>query len=258
MFDSMKFEHIRVEKLGVQLTSKRVLNDLSVELSHAKWVSVIGANGAGKSTFLKALAALIAFEGRVEFNGVDLTRLAPMQRARTVSWMGQSESRQSSLKVRDVVMLSRMPHQAQSQSNPAKDEVVVAWALDCLGLQHLQDQVFVRISAGEQQRVLIARALAVKAPLLLLDEPFAFLDPPHQAELVKTIQDQVKAGHAVITVIHDLTLALQSDWIFLLDQGRLVYEGSSGDAATHQAIEQAFQYRVKVLQTEEGWICRVR
>ncbi len=246
---------IEVQQLSVKLGSKVVLEGLSTQFQPSKWVSVIGANGAGKSTLLKALAALIPFEGNIHFNGASIHSIKPLERARMVSWMGQTESRLSGLKVRDVVMLARYPHQVRFHLNSHSDDDVVNRALDRLHVLNLQDQVFSRLSGGEQQRVLIARAMAVRAPLVLLDEPFAFLDPPHQAELVTTLREEVDQGQCVITVIHDLNLALQTDWICLLAKGRVFFEGASNDPLTHRAMEAVFDHRVKVVQTPDGWVC---
>jgi len=246
---------IEVQDLFVKLGSKEVLQGLSTRFDSPKWVSVIGANGAGKSTLLKAIASLVPFEGQIHFNGISLKLIKPLERARLVSWMGQTESRLSGLKVRDVVMLSRYPHRGRAQLDSDCDEEEVTRALDRLHVLNLQDQVFARLSGGEQQRVLIARAMAVRAPLMLLDEPFAFLDPPHQAELVTTLREEVLQGQCVITVIHDLNLALQTDWICLLAKGKVFFEGSSDDTLTHRAMEAAFDHRVKVVQTQDGWVC---
>jgi len=143
----------------------------------------------------------------------------------------------------------------RSHLNSHSDDDVVNRALDRLHVLNLQDQVFSRLSGGEQQRVLIARAMAVRAPLVLLDEPFAFLDPPHQAELVTTLREEVDQGQCVITVIHDLNLALQTDWICLLAKGGVFFEGASNDPLTHRAMEAVFDHRVKVVQTPDGWVC---
>ena len=252
---SIKSPLIEVKQLGVKLGSNVVLQGLNAQFESSEWVSVIGANGAGKSTLLKALAALIPFEGSIQFNGVSIDLIKPIERAQMVSWMGQTESRLSSLKVRDVVMLSRFPHQGRAHLSGNIDEEEVTLALDRLHVLNLQDQVFARLSGGEQQRVLIARAMAVRAPLMLLDEPFAFLDPPHQAELANTLREEVQAGQCVITVIHDLNLALQTDWICLLAKGKVLFEGSATDPLTHRAMEAAFDHRVKVVQTQHGWVC---
>jgi iron complex transport system ATP-binding protein len=250
---------LELEHLSVNLGSKVVIHDLSAQIGSPKWVSVIGTNGAGKSTLLKALASLIPFEGNIRLNGVPIRSIKPQERARLVSWMGQTEPRLSGLKVRDVVMLSRYPHQGRTHLNSNfSDQEEVTRALDRLRVLELQDQVFTRLSGGEQQRVLIARAMAVRAPLLLLDEPFAFLDPPHQAELAITLREEVAQGQCVITVIHDLNLALQTDWICLLKKGRVFFEGPSSDPQTHQAMEAAFDHRVKVIHTQDGWVCKTQ
>lgn len=244
-----------VKNLNVTLGSKTVLKSIHSQFDCAKWVSVVGPNGAGKSTLLKALAGLVEFDGEILLQGKPLNSFKPNERARTISWMGQIESRHLELRVKDVVMLARFPHQGFVQSRNASDAAAVTNALKRLHVLQLQDRIFAQLSGGEQQRVLIARAIAVHAPLLLLDEPFSYLDPPHQADLLNVLREELINGGCVITVIHDLNVALQSDWICIVEDGQVNFEGDRDDPRTHSALVAAFNDQIKIIRAHDRWIC---
>jgi iron complex transport system ATP-binding protein len=110
------------------------------------------------------------------------------------------------------------------------------------------------LSGGERQRVLLARALAVDAPLTLMDEPLAHLDPPHQADWMALVRARVAAGHSDASVLHELHLALQADHLVLMAEGRIVHTGAPADAATHAALRRVFGPRLHVAQIEGRWV----
>ena len=111
-----------------------------------------------------------------------------------------------------------------------------------------------QLSGGERQRVLLARALAVDAPLLLMDEPLANLDPPHQADWLALVRGLVAQGRTVLSVLHELTMALHADDLLLVQAGRLAHHGACDDPATHQALRHVFDHRVRVQALEGQWV----
>lgn len=117
-----------------------------------------------------------------------------------------------------------------------------------------RDRPLGSLSGGERQRVLLARALSVQSLLLLMDEPLAHLDPPHQSDWVDIVRGRAACGAAVISVLHELNIALQADRLIVMEAGRIVHEGAPGDAATHAALRQVFQQRLRLLQVDERWI----
>jgi iron complex transport system ATP-binding protein len=110
------------------------------------------------------------------------------------------------------------------------------------------------LSAGERQRVLLARALAVEAQLLLMDEPLSNLDPPHQAQWLLLVRALVSQGKTVVSVLHEISIALQADDMLILQHGRLMHQGACTEAATHRALEQVFEHRVRVAMLEGQWL----
>lgn len=241
---------LRVVGLSVELGSRRVLSDLSCEVAAGRWLAVAGPNGAGKSTLLRALAgvlpagALVA--GEVWLGERRLSSVAPRERALQLAWMGQTEPAPDDLLARDVVMLARWPRQAWWGAPSAGDAQAATEALAAMDALPLAERPMNALSGGERQRVLLARALAVGAGVLLLDEPLAHLDAPHQVALLKTLRRLAALGTTVVTVAHELAWALHADDLLLLKDGRAVHHGGCLEAATHRAVEHAFDGSVQV------------
>ena len=235
---------------SARLSNSLVLNDISLRFEAGRWVSIVGPNGAGKSTLLKVLAHLIPFEGKVAFFGQDMATLAPRKRAQQLSWLGQNQTQgQSSadeLSVFDVAMLGRLPHQAWLAAPSLQDHAAVEQALRSTGAWDWRGRALSQLSGGERQRVLLARALAVQAEVLLMDEPLANLDPPHQADWLVLVRALVRSGKTVVSVLHETTLALQADDMLVMANGRITHFGDCTEPATHRAVEQVFEHRLHI------------
>jgi len=238
----------------VRLQGHEVLHDITLDLHAARWTAIVGPNGAGKSTLLRALAGLIPFEGEISLQGRPLRDWPAKARARQLAWLGQNEASADDLTAEDVVMLGRLPHQAWLAPPSASDNAAVQAAM---GQTHSWDWRARRLSTlsgGERQRVLLARALAVQAPVVMMDEPLAHLDPPHQADWMEIVRQSVSAGQTVVSVLHELNVALQADMVVVMAQGRIVHQGSPQDAATHAALQTVFDRRLKLLQVDGQWL----
>lgn len=240
--------------LHVARGDTEVLHGVDLALQAGSWTAVVGPNGAGKSTLLKALAGLLPARGAVRLMGRPLAAHGSRARARLLSWLGQNEGAADDLSVHDVVMLGRLPHRAWLGAPTAADHAAVDAALRATQALAWRARPLGSLSGGERQRVLLARALAVQAPVLLMDEPLANLDPPHQADWLALARGLAAAGHTVVSVLHELPAALQADALAILADGRLVHHGASGDAATHRALEQVFQQRVAVHAVAGHWV----
>lgn len=250
----MKPVALEARGLRVARGARVVLQGLDLALPVGRWTAVVGPNGAGKTTLLKALACLLPFQGSVLWQGQDASRLGARARGQRLAWLGQGEGGGEDLRVRDLVMLGRLPYQAWLAVPSAADHVAVHDAMRQTGSQDWQDRPFGQLSGGERQRVLLARALAVQAPLMLMDEPLAHLDPPHQADWLSMVRAQVRAGGTVVSVLHELNMALQADAVLLMDQGRVVHHGDSADPATHRALERLFGQRISVRAAGGSWV----
>ena len=238
----------------VRLQGHAVLHDITLDLHAARWTAIVGPNGAGKSTLLRALAGLIPFEGTVHLQDKNLHDWPAKERARRLAWLGQNEASADDLTAQDVVMLGRLPHQAWLAPPSAADRAAVQAAMDQTQSFAWRERRLATLSGGERQRVLLARALAVQAPVLMMDEPLAHLDPPHQADWMEIVRTLVGAGQTVVSVLHELNIALQADVVIVMADGRVVHQGAPQDAATHAALQTVFDHRLKLLQVDGQWL----
>jgi len=247
---------IAIEASGIcaSLGNAEVLHGISLALPRARWTSIVGPNGAGKSTLLKVLAGLLAHSGQVRLLGQPMEQMRGRERARQLSWLGQNESAADDLTVYDVAMLGRLPHQAWLAPASSADHAAVERALRATQAWDWRGRPLGQLSGGERQRVLLARALAVEAEVLLMDEPLANLDPPHQTDWLLTVRALVAAGRTVVSVLHEISLALQADELVVMAQGRVTHQGGCFDAATHRALEAVFDQRIAVHPLAGQWL----
>jgi iron complex transport system ATP-binding protein len=175
----MSHSALSAQGLQVHLGGQPVLHGVDVAFAAGRWTAIVGPNGAGKSTLLKALSGLLPAHGVVQLTGQPLLQLSKREQAKRVSWLGQNEAASDDLRVWDVVMLGRMPHQDWLAAPSSQDRAVVETALHATQAWDWRERTLGQLSGGERQRVLLARALAVQAQVMLMDEPLANLDPPH-------------------------------------------------------------------------------
>ena len=254
---------LEAQHLSICLAGREVVHGVSLTLPKGQWVSLVGPNGAGKSTLLKALAGLIEFEGRVVLLGQPWSDWTRRARAQRMAWLGQAEPGQDDLTVYDVAMLGRLPHQAWLASPSPKDRQVVEVALRTVQAWDWRSRSLGQLSGGERQRVLLARALAVQADVLLMDEPLAGVDLPHQADWLEWVRCLTVQGTSVVSVLHELNLALQADRLWVMSQGLLVHDGLPHEADTHNALSQVFENRLHWQQMagqdlKNRWIVTLR
>ena len=242
----------RASALRVSLGGREVLRGIDLSIPAARWTAVVGPNGAGKTTMLKALAHLLPARGGVEMLGRGAW--TDRERARQLAWLGQNESGAEDLRAHDVVMLGRLPHQPWLGGASVGDQAIVEDAMRQTQCWDWRLRPLGQLSGGERQRVLLARALAVRAPLLLMDEPLANLDPPHQADWLAIVRRHVAAGGTAVSVLHELNMALHADELVVMDQGRIAHHGKCADPATHEALREVFARRVRVHALAGQWV----
>lgn len=245
---------IDARSIRANLGNVEVLHGISLALPAARWTSIVGPNGAGKSTLLKVLAGLLPHRGEVVLLGRPLPAMPARERARQLSWLGQNESSADDLTAYDVAMLGRLPHQAWLAPPSAQDHAAVERALQATQAWEWRGRALGQLSGGERQRVLLARALAVEAQVLLMDEPLANLDPPHQADWLRMARELVSAGKTVVSVLHEVSFALQADELVVMASGRVTHQGACDAAATHRALEEVFDHRIAVHQLAGQWL----
>ena len=231
--------------VGVSLGGRRVLRDVDLSAHPGEVLALLGPNGAGKSTLLKALAGLVRYEGRVALGGTDLADLAPQQRARRIAYVPQRSLLRSTLSVTDVVALGRYAYVGGFGGLSRGDREAIDHALRTAHADVLRDRIFTQLSVGEQQRVLLARALASDAPILLLDEPTAALDVGEGMAVLGLIRKLAQRQHTIIVVLHDLADARSTtDRALLLKEGRVVERGATADVVAAEPIRDVYGVRL--------------
>ncbi|WP_197321986.1 ABC transporter ATP-binding protein [Saccharomonospora sp. NB11] len=245
---------LHLDDVSVSYHGAPVVRNVSAELAQGGWLAIVGPNGAGKSTLLKAIAGLVRHTGRITVNGSPTTSLSRRQRAALVGYAAQSPVLPERLTVTDYVLLGRTPHLGPLARESASDLSLVRETLDRLDLGDLAGRELDTLSGGERQRAVLARVLAQRAQVLLLDEPTTGLDIGHAQALLERLDAlRTEDGITVVTTLHDLTFAAQyADTLLLLDGGNVVTAGPGRDVLTAARLRQHYAAEAEVLTTTTG------
>lgn len=240
---------LKASHLFVDLDHTRVLEDITFSAEPGKILSIIGPNGAGKTTLLRAISGLIPVrQGNVSLKDRDLLALSVIDRGRLVASVPQASNLPPAFRVHDVVLLGRTPYLNWLGQTSQSDEMIVQEALKQTDTVGLKEKLISELSAGEQQRILLARALAQNTPVLLMDEPTSHLDLKYQVELLELTKNLTHAKKLItLLVLHDLNLAGKySDHILLLNHGSMVAMGKPENIFTRQILSRVYQLPVVV------------
>jgi iron complex transport system ATP-binding protein len=239
-----------------------VLQDVDLILRSGELVGLIGPNGAGKTTLLRALARLLRPQkGQVLLDGQDIWRLSPRQVARRIGRVPQAANVAWPYTAEHVVRMGRYPHRGWLTPFNGRDATAVESVLTRLGLQPVRNRPLNTLSGGEQQRVLIARALVQEPTVLLLDEPIANLDINHQHQVLTMVQDLVQGYQlAALLAIHDLGLAARyCDRLILLNQGQMWAAGSPAEVLQPDYLRTVFGVDSQLYRDPSGqWALSVQ
>ncbi|XRQ13579.1 ABC transporter ATP-binding protein [Actinomadura welshii] len=228
-----------------------VVRDIDVRAESGRVLGLLGPNGSGKTTLVRMLTGIVTpRSGRVLLDGRPLDARTHRALAREVAVVLQESSGDLPMTVADMVMLGRTPHQTTFSRNSAEDHRIAAAVLRRVGARHLADRVFVGLSGGEKQRVMIARALAQQPTHLVLDEPTNHLDIRFQHELLTMIRG---LGITTVIVLHDLNLAARyCDDVLVLDEGEVVAHGPCADVLTPELLQGVYGVGVERIDTSRG------
>ena len=221
-----------------------------------EWLCLIGPNGAGKSSILRAVAGLVRHRGTIEIDGSPISFRSARRRAELVAYVPQSPELPADMTGADYVMLGRTPYISYFGVESAHDRGMVASVLDRLDLGELARRQLATMSGGERQRLVIARALAQEAPILLLDEPTSALDIGHQQQALELV-DRLRHEHGltVVSAMHDLTLAgLYADRLALLHQGHVVSAGVASHVLRAETLSEFYGVSVTVHHDPDGTV----
>jgi iron complex transport system ATP-binding protein len=226
----------------VRVGNRPVLDGVTAEISAATLTGILGPNGAGKTTLLRASIGLLpCCGGSIRIQNKPLAQWRRDARARAVAYLPQAGEARWPMRAADVAMLGRMPHRNRFAPPAPEDLAAVEDALARCDAARFADRRMDTLSSGECARVLLARALATQAPLLLADEPAAFLDPVHQFGVMELLQAEARRGAAVVVTLHDLALAAAfCDHLIVIDRGRVAAAGAVCAVLTDALLERVF------------------
>ena len=244
---------IELRDLAVRFGNTEAVRDLSLEVANDEWVMLIGPNGAGKTSVLRALCGLLPFDGAARVDGRDVRTFGRRELARLIAFVPQNPTTPSELTVAEYVLLGRTPHLGYLGVDGRRDRRAVAHALERLDLFPFAERGLGSLSGGELQRVVLARALAQEAPILLLDEPTTSLDLGRQQQALELIDSLRRDGLTVLSTMHDLTLAGQyADRLVLLDRGTVVAEGAPKEVLSAANLAAYYGASVRIVSDDAG------
>ncbi|HUY10933.1 MAG TPA: ABC transporter ATP-binding protein [Candidatus Dormibacteraeota bacterium] len=246
---------IRARALALERGGRRVLDGIDFELRAGEFVAVLGPNGVGKTTLLRACAGFeIPAAGAIELDGEAIHRLPVARRARQIAMLASDELLADELRVRDVVAIGRFPHRPWWKFSPGEeDERAIAEAIAATHIEEYLDRVFTHLSSGEQQRVWIAMALAQGVPLLLLDEPTTHLDVRVAHNVLELLRERTTTGTSVLCVLHDINeAAAVADRILLLGCGRMLALAPPAEVLASSLLDEAYGIAMHRARTDDG------
>lgn len=245
---------LTVRSLDVFYPPRQVLFDLNFTLERGQILGVIGPNGAGKSTLLRALSAVIPFKGQVLVAEQEVARLNETQRARLSAFVPQARNLPAAFTGWEMVQMGRTAHTGWMGTLSGQDIARVRQAMCRLNCLELGERRLGDLSGGEQQRLLLARALAQEAPLLLMDEPTTHLDLAHQVSLLSQVRSlAAEDGLTVVMALHDLNLVGRfADQVALIAEGRLCALGSPGDVLRTELLSEVYRLPLQAIERGEG------
>lgn len=241
---------LKIQNLSVSYGSRQILYDISLDVHSGEVLALIGPNGAGKSTLIRAASGVIPYTGQVRTNGDDFAPLSYIQRAKYIATVPQAVSLPPAYSVWETVLLGRTPYLGFLGQPSQKDEAIARQSLERVSALPFAERRVGELSGGEQQRVLLARALCQSTPILLLDEPTAHLDLQYQVGLLELVSELAhKDKLAVLVALHDLNLAAHyADRIALMVAGTIKAVGKPKDVLQPELIKEAYCLPVQVIQ----------
>ena len=243
--------NVKAEDIKLSYGAEAILQDVSMEAGNRVFERLIGPTGSGKSTLLKCVYRVLSPDkGAVFLDGKPLKDMNYKTSARSLGVVAQHNYYNFDFSVREVVLMGRSPHKKALERDNAEDYAIVAEALKTVGMAEFANRSFSTLSGGEQQRVILARALAQQTPCLILDEPTNHLDITHQLQLLKIVK---KLDATVISAIHDLNIAAMfCDRIYVLKNGEIVAQGTPREILTRELIREIYEVESDIVEDSKG------
>ena len=243
--------NISAKDIHLSYGAREILKGVDIHSENGEFVGLIGPNGSGKSTLLKCIYRILKPNaGQVFLDEEELRAMSIKESARKMGVVAQHNYYNFEFTVREVVMMGRAPHKKALERDNAKDYEIVEEALKTVGMEEFAQRSFSTLSGGEQQRVILARALAQQTPCLILDEPTNHLDITHQLQLMRIVKN---LSATVISAIHDLNIAAMfCDRIYALKEGRIIVQGTPREVLTEDFIRQVYQVDAEIAKDSSG------
>ena len=245
---------IKVSSLLTGYGKKIVLHDINTTFNDGEFTCIIGPNSCGKSTFLKSLCNILTpWEGKVEIDGKDITKIKRYEKARQIAYL-QQENKTSAMTVEQFVLKGRFPYLSFPKCFKDEDKKIAEVSMQKLGILSLRDKTISTLSGGMKQNVYIAMALCQDSKNLLFDEPTTYLDISNGIRIIKILKSLALQGKCIVSVIHDLHLAIDfADRILLMDNGEVVADGTPDEVINTPEFETAFKVKAtKIISGDVG------
>ncbi len=241
---------LKIENLNFSRNKQFVLNQINLDVPSGAITVLLGPNGSGKSTILKIIAGILNWnEGNIYYQGKNLKNQTKKFRCQNICYLPQQNDFELSFSVSEYVALGRYPHKGFLPILNSKDEQIINESLQMANLTALAQRHISELSGGEQQRALIARALATQADLLILDEPTSGLDIHHSLELYRLLNELKQKSKSIFIALHNIQDAFSiADQIVLINQGKTIYNGSRDDPQLINKLEDVFE--IKAIRKE--------
>lgn len=241
--------YINIKDLAYSVDNKQILNDISLHMEKGEFVGVIGPNGSGKSTFLKNIYKILKpDDGCIYINEKDVLKMNNRDFANEVAVVAQENSSSFDFTVQDIILMGRYSKKKLFEGSNKKDLELVKNALSTVGMENFEKRSFSRLSGGEKQRILIARAIVQETEVLILDEPTNHLDIGSQ---IKTLKLLKKSNKTILTALHDLNIAARyCDKIYVIYEGEIIRSGKPKDILDKELIQVLYDIEAEVIKNE--------
>ena len=243
--------NLSTENIRLSYGAQEILKGVSINGNTGEFIGIIGPNGSGKSTLLKCIYRILKpHAGQVFLDGEELSGISILNSAKKMAVVAQHNYYNFDFSVMEVVLMGRAPHKKTMERDNAKDFQIAQKALETVEMEGFANRSFSTLSGGEQQRVILARALAQQTPCLILDEPTNHLDITHQIQLMKIVKN-LKV--TVISAVHDLNIAAMfCDRLYVLQDGEIVGQGTPQEVLTAEFIKKIYRVETEIVYDSAG------
>lgn len=242
---------LQTKDIQAILGGAEILKGVSIEAGKNDFIGIIGPNGSGKSTLLKCIYRVLQPNGgAVYLDGKALRDYSVRESAKQIAVLAQHNYYNFEFSVQDVVLMGRSPHKRALEADTAQDYQIVRESLELVGMLDFMERSFSTLSGGEQQRVILARALAQQTPCLVLDEPTNHMDIKYQLQIMDIVKN---LNRTIISAVHDLNIAaMYCTWIYVMKDGKVVAAGTPEEVLTSELIFDVYEVKAEVFRDHQG------